>query len=334
VRRAVALSAVMAIAGACGAIVGPGLPATPIAEFDRVWRDLDLHYSFFALKKTNWDSLGAVYRPRAVAAHDDGELAPIVLGLLGNLRDRHISLTIGGNTSSPDTESQGSTFDPLSDYQTYVRLVGSFSGGPVSYGFATPTVGYLEIQTFEGSGWLAEIDTALAGLPGIHGLIVDVRHNNGGLVENAIAVAGRFADRSLTFASVRFRNGPSHSDFSSPTAQRVVPAGVQHFSGNVYLLTNRNTYSAAELFVLAMRALGHTTTVGDTTGGQAGSPLVRELQNGWTYQFPESIEYTLGGTTFEDIGLPPDAPIQRKQSDINNGVDTQIERALALAASH
>jgi hypothetical protein len=333
VRRVLALAVLLGLTVACRAIVGPDLPATQIAEFDRVWNDFDLHYSFFGVKHINWDSLGVIYRPRALAARTDADLAPVVSGLLGNLHDRHILVYINGNATPTDTEPLGSTFDPGSDFGSYVRSVGSFAAG-VSYGYAAPTVGYIEIQTFDGDAWVAEVDTALAGLPGIHALIVDVRHNDGGNLENAIAIAGRFAGHSTTFASARFRNGPLHSDFTPPIAQRVAPAGSRHFAGNVYVMTNRNTYSAAEMFVLAMHALGHTTTVGDTTAGQAGLAVVHELQNGWLYQFPESIEYTLDGETFEDVGLPPDVPIQRTQSDINKGIDAQIARAIALAASH
>jgi C-terminal processing protease CtpA/Prc len=80
-----------------------------------------------------------------------------------------------------------------------------------------------------------------------------------------------------------------------------------------------------------MHALGHTTVVGDTTAGETGSPFSRELQNGWTYQFPESIEYTLDGRTFEDIGLAPDVPVLNTSAQIVRNVDAQLARAIALA---
>jgi C-terminal processing protease CtpA/Prc len=82
-----------------------------------------------------------------------------------------------------------------------------------------------------------------------------------------------------------------------------------------------------------MKSLGHTTVVGDTTGGSAGSPLVRELMNGWTYQVPESVELTPDGAAFEGKGLPPDVSVQNTVLEINRLVDSQLERAIALATA-
>jgi carboxyl-terminal processing protease len=324
---------ISALCTACAAIVGPDPAATKVALFDAVWRSVDLHYSFFLVKQVNWDSLRTVYRPRAQAAQDDNALAPVLVDLLGNLHDGHVVLNIGGNAYTTSSSSYPNRFDPTAAFEKYVESVGGFPSG-LSYGLVNPAVGYMRLQTFDGTDWSSEVDSALQQLGGISSLIVDVRHNGGGLIDNATAIAGRFADRSTTGAYVRYRNGPAHSDFTSPIAQKVAPAGSSRFSGHVYVLTDRNTLSAAELFVLLMRSLGRTTVVGDTTGGQAGSPLVQELQNGWTYEFPESIEYTLDGHAFEDVGLPPDVPIQNTTVEINRLVDSQLERAISLAMTN
>ena len=332
-KRRAALMLIVALCTACGMIVGPDPSTSEVALFDRVWHDLDLHYSFFVAKQVNWDSLGAVYRPRALAAQDDNALAPVLIDLLSTLHDDHILLGIGGHAYSTSSSPYPNRFDPTVTFAKYVQNLGGFSSG-LDYGLVTPTVGYIRFQLFEGSDISSELDTALAQLGSVSALIIDVRHNGGGLIESATAIAGRFAEHATTVAYVRYRNGPAHSDCTAPIAQTVAPAGSRHFAGKIYVLTDRNTYSAAELFVLSMRALGRTTVVGDTTGGEAGSPLVRELQNGWTYQFPESIEYTLDGRVFEDIGLPPDVPVQNTSAEINRLVDAQLERAIALATAN
>jgi C-terminal processing protease CtpA/Prc len=203
----------------------------------------------------------------------------------------------------------------------------------VSYGKASATLGYIAIRSFEGNGWLPDIDAALAALDGANAIIVDVRNNGGGLLENATGAAGRFADRTATVAYVRYRNGPAHTDFTGPIAQLVRPTGSRRFLKRVYLITGRSTYSAAELFVLSMRALGHTTVVGDTTAGETGSPFGRELQNGWSYQFPESIEYALDGHEFEDIGLPPDVRVVSIYTQSGYIIDAPLALAIRLAST-
>jgi carboxyl-terminal processing protease len=313
------------LCAACRSIIGPDLPTTPAALFDRVWSDLDLHYSFFVVKQINWDSLGAVYRPRAVAAQSDGELSNTIATMLGKLHDGHVAWRGSGVYTRPHEGF-------LIPVNQFVSVEGSFKNG-VLYGMASATVGYIAIGSFEGNGWLPEIDAALAALDGANAIVIDVRNNGGGLLDNATGAAGRFADRATTVAYVRYRNGPAHTDFTAPIAQRVQPAGSRQFLEKVYLLTGRSTFSAAELFVLSMRALGHTTVVGDTTAGETGSPVSRELQNGWSYQFPESIEYTLDGHEFEDIGLPPDVPVAIAYAQDGAIIDAPLARAIALAST-
>jgi hypothetical protein len=326
---ALALCAAFSICAACGAIVGPDAPASPAALFDQVWNDLDLHYSLFVVKQVNWDSLRAVFRPLALA-QDPESVSAVIAGMLSELQDDHV-LWRGSRVG---TTPHGDYFAPTVTFGTYVRYGGDLPGG-ISYGTVSPTVGYIVFTTFEGSGWLSSVDSAITLLGGVSAIIIDVRNNGGGFLANATGAAGRFAVRATTVAYVRYRNGPAHTDFAAPIAQQVVPAGSRRFAGKVYLLTSRNTISAAELFVLSMRALGNTTVVGDTTAGATGSPFARELQNGWSYQFPESMELTLDGQAFEDIGLPPDVTVENSIDDINNqNVDAQLARAIALAAAN
>jgi carboxyl-terminal processing protease len=318
---AVALS----LCTACGAIVGPDLPRTAAALFDQLWSDVNLHYSLFVVKQINWDSLGSAYRPRAIATQNDAQLSSVIVGMLSKLQDDHVVF----RGSRAGTSPRGIGQVPIVS-SAYIQFRGDFADG-LSFGSAGASIGYISIASFDGNGWLPEVDSALTALGAVSSVIIDVRNNDGGFLENATAVAGRFAVQTTTVAYARYRNGPAHTDFTGPIAQQVVPTGSRRFTGNVYLLTSRNTISAAELFVLSMRALGHTTVVGDTTAGETGSPFSRELQNGWTYQFPESIEYTLDGRTFEDIGLPPDVPVRNTSAQIVRGVDTQLARAIALA---
>jgi carboxyl-terminal processing protease len=319
------LPVALALCAACGAIIGPDPASTPAALFDQVWSDFDQHYSLFGVKQVNWDSLGAVYRPLALAVQTEEQVSVVIANMLSRLHDDHVVF----RGSRVGTSLRGIGFVPIAS-STYIQFRGDFADG-LSFGSAGASIGYISIGSFDGNGWLSEVDSALAALGGVSAIVIDVRNNDGGFLENATAVAGRFAVKKTTAAYVRYRNGPAHTDFTGPIAQQVVPTGSRRFTGNVYVLTSHNTISAAELFVLSMHALGHTTVVGDTTAGETGSPFSRELQNGWTYQFPESIEFTLDGRTFEDAGLPPDVPVRNTSAQIFRNVDTQLARAIALA---
>ncbi len=318
---------------ACSGIVGPDASSTAVAEFDQVWNDFDLHYSLFDAKQIDWNEARALYRPRVLAiaadpfTDKDDELSSVISTMLGTLRDDHVLFR-----GSRVTSGRGVIRNVPVNTTPFVQYVGSFSDG-LSFGTVNASIGYINIGTFDGTGWVAEIDSALTVLDSAKVMIIDVRNNDGGFLDNALSVAGRFAQRTTTAAYVRYRNGPLHTDFTAPIAQAVSPSGTRRFEGTVYVLTARNTVSAAELFVMAMQALGRTTVVGDTTAGETGGPFARELQNGWSYQFPESIEFTLDGHEFEGIGLGPDVYVRNSFGPTGLVVDAQVSTAIALGSA-
>jgi hypothetical protein len=331
--KARALLVVLALCAACGAIVGPDASSSTIALFDQVWNDFDLHYSLFEAKQIDWNAIRAVYRARALAIPTDqvtdkeGDLSEVISSMLANLQDDHV-LFRGSRVAFG---RRGIRFDPVNT-TPFVQYIGSFSDG-LSFGTVNSNIGYITIGTFDGTGWVAEIDSALKVLDSAKVMIVDVRNNDGGFLDNALSVAGRFAQKKTTVAYVRYRNGPKHSDFTAATAQEVLPSGTRKFLGKVYVLTGRNTVSAAELFVMAMKSLGQTTVVGDTTAGETGGPFARELQNGWSYQFPESIELDLNGDEFEGIGLGPNVWVRNSFGPTGLVIDAQLSAAIALGAA-
>ena len=68
--------------------------------FEDVWREFDLHYSFFQLKGIDWTAIGAQYRPLAVAAKSDQTFAVVMSKMLAELHDPHVSITPFGTGST------------------------------------------------------------------------------------------------------------------------------------------------------------------------------------------------------------------------------------------
>jgi hypothetical protein len=329
--------ALLGWAGACAdPTLAPATPSTRAALFDDVWRDTDLLYSMFALKHVSWDSVRTVYRPRALAATTDADFAKVLADMLRTLHDRHVSLTPShalpmGYATASDSIPAALDIGLIERRYLDGPLATTNGGGHVRHGRVSPTVGYIRIATFSGKGWDGEIDAALQALDDVKALIVDVRSNAGGSYDLALSVAGRFADRVRPFGRITLRNGPRHDDFGSMINETVGPAGARQFRGPVYVLTDDKVYSSGENFVLAMTMFPNIVTLGDTTGGSSGKPVVRELSNGWTYQVSTWIEYTLDGRTVEDHGIAPAVVVHSRMADIIAGTDPVLERAIALA---
>jgi C-terminal processing protease CtpA/Prc len=222
-------------------------------------------------------------------------------------------------------------FDPEVAFRRYLRTIAFTPRRNFRYGMLADSVGYLHLPTFAGEQLAAEVDSALVSLPFASTLIIDVRNNRGGSVDNAREIAGRFADASHVYGYRRLRDGPAHGDFTGFIEERVEPVGGRSYRGAVVVITNRRVFSSAEDFVLAMRALPNVTIVGDTTAGASGGPIVRELTNGWTYELSEWIEYTPERRTFEEIGLTPDIALKPTAADAAADSDPVLERAMLVA---
>ncbi len=133
------------------------------------------------------------------------------------------------------------------------------------------------------------------------------------------------------FRRYKYRTSPEHDEFSGWIEDFISPAGPRQFTGPVFVLTNRGSFSAAEDFVLAMRQFPHVQTLGDTTGGGTGNPVFRELPNGWAYRFSTWVMEGPNGFNFEGAGIPPDHLVNISRQDSLAMRDMILEKAIELA---
>lgn len=308
--------------------------SSPETNFETLWKEFDTRYSFFEIKHINWDSLHTVYRAQVTSTTTDVQLFQIMSSMLSNLKDGHVSLTASvGTYAYTGWYSQYPTnFLGTAAVARYFSTdYGTIAGGYLRYAKIADSIGYLYIgpnllgdQTL----WSQAIDVIINTLKDCKGIIVDIRNNGGGNDALGNVVAGRFADQVRTYSYIRWRSGPSHSDFTDYQAATIEPQGPQRFAKRVALLTNRRCFSSAEGTILMMRALPNVTVIGDTTGGGSANPITLTLPNGWSYRVSRWIQYTAQKTVFEGTGLPPNIPIWIGAADSAAGRDAILERAI------
>lgn len=321
-----------ALAGCTETWIGEDMAVDPVEMFDQVWEDLDLRYSHFILKPdVDWQALREEYRPRAAAAKNNQELFDAICDMFVELKDGHVNLMAPNDTCSYNGWYQPypHNYEPLR-IQTQYLTTGphQLAGRRIEYGMLRDNIGYIHLASFAGSGWADDIDVALQNLKDMKALVLDVRDNGGGSSQSGEQIAGRFTTGSYKYGRYQYRNGPAHDDFTAEADLMVKPAGNEHFSGPIALLTNRRCYSACESFTLAMRELPQVVSFGDTTGGGLGNPVFRELPNGWLYRFPVWIETTTDGERLEGKGIPPDVPVTFTTDDFVLGFDTIMRAAI------
>ena len=193
-------------------------------------------------------------------------------------------------------------------------------------------IGYLRYSSFQSDFGAGNIDHVLLEFAPCQALIIDIRNNSGGLLSVAEKLAARFTNEEILVGYMRHKTGKGHNDFSNMEEQRIKPSNGVRWHKPVYVLTNRQVYSAANEFVKYMKCC-QAIIVGDHTGGGAGMPFSSELPNGWGVRFSACPMYDVNKQSTEQ-GIAPDYSVALTQEDAVRGFDTIIEFARNHVASH
>jgi len=295
--------------------------------FEEFWHLMNNHYAFFELRGVDWKYQYDKYRNQVSASTSDGQLFQVLYAMIDPLKDGHTSITYKGTKHRSGGRTalwgQSGTVKNIVRKNYLHNQFKERASGIISFGWLNSDTGYIGITAMEGYD-PGEIDPVLGELVNAKNIIVDVRFNGGGYDNTALRITDRFADqRRLAYSKETFYKGSmnEHKDLY------VEPHGNKPFGGNLYLLTNRATFSAAEMFVMAMTTLPNCTVIGDNTAGAHSDVMQETLSNGWRVGLSNQVYTMPDGKVYEMIGIPPDVRVDERYED---GKDTILDYALSL----
>lgn len=145
---------------------------------------------------------------------------------------------------------------------------------------------------------------------GIQGLVLDLRDNPGGQVDEAACVAGMM----LPAGSMVFQ-----TKYLDPTKKGEVywAEGPQLYDGPIATLINSGSASAAEIVAGALKDLGRTTLIGERSFGKGSfqdGMLWRQHTKIALFQ-TQGFYYFASGWTPQIVGLEPDVPAQLGENE-------------------
>jgi len=159
----------------------------------------------------------------------------------------------------------------------------------VPYAFeVSPGVGYVKIDRFSEST-AEELKQKLEGIKaaGLSGLVLDLRDNPGGLLNQAIDVADLFLARRQLIVSTKGRREDSEREYRAPSGERInVP---------VVVLVNRHSASASEIVAGALQDHDRALIVGETSFGKGLVQSVYTLGNDTGMALTTARYYTPSG---------------------------------------
>ncbi len=154
------------------------------------------------------------------------------------------------------------------------------------------------------------------------GMLLDLRNNPGGLLEQAVQVVDYFVDKGV-IVSVKGRQGTLEVDEAKSGSQRVL----------LCVLVNNGSASASEIVAGALQDYGRAVIVGETTFGKGSVQNVIEFPDGSGVKLTVAHYYTPKGRSIDGKGIVPDRVIDegmwKKQGD-SSGTFEAFQKSEAL----
>jgi len=179
-------------------------------------------------------------------------------------------------------------------------------------------IGYLKFDGFANASICAgTASAAMNFVADSDALILDLRENRGGGGGMPEYIASYlFAGRTHLDDMFNRTTNTTTETWTSPD----VP-GRKFIDKPVYILTSKQTFSAAEYFSNVLRNLERAVLVGETTGGGAHTAEMRRIDDHFSLRLPTGRPITK--TDWEGTGLEPDVKVEASQA---------LDAALKLAS--
>ncbi|HET6923241.1 MAG TPA: S41 family peptidase, partial [Anaeromyxobacteraceae bacterium] len=160
------------------------------------------------------------------------------------------------------------------------------------------------------------LDDARASLKGeVKGLVLDLRNNPGGLLDQAVRVADRFlASGVIVTTEGRHKKNVEVERAKERDTEPVYP---------MIALVNRGTASASEIVAGALQDHGRAVIMGTQTFGKGSVQTVVELEDGSGLKLTIAKYYTPKHRSIQELGIGPDvvvaetSPPARGEEDVS-----------------
>lgn len=180
-------------------------------------------------------------------------------------------------------------------------------------------IGYISLMTFD-EGCSEEFKNAYLNLKnqGAKKIIVDLRDNTGGLVEEALSIIDMFVPKGNTMLITV--DASDKKEYSKAEKDPII-------EGEVIVLTNEYSASASEIMVGALKDNGIAKSVGKTTFGKGVIQSVFLLKDGSALKLTVNEYFTPNETKINKIGINPDYEVEQ---DLETEEDEQLNKAIEL----
>jgi carboxyl-terminal processing protease len=142
------------------------------------------------------------------------------------------------------------------------------------------------------------------GNSGIQGLILDLRNDPGGLLDQAVEVSDEFLDDGLiVYTGGRLENQKMRFEAHKKSKPHSYP---------MVVLVNSGSASASEIVAGALQDHKRAIIMGEQTFGKGSVQTVIPLNDGSALRLTTSLYYTPSGRSIQAKGITPDIFVKRE----------------------
>lgn len=185
-------------------------------------------------------------------------------------------------------------------------------------------IGYIQIISFMGGTTPNEFMEALENTKNTDSIIIDLRGNTGGLLDNAVFIANMFIQQG-EIVEIIYRNGYKKSIQANPEQKLL--------NKPVVVLVNGASASASEILSGALKDYHKAKLVGKKTFGKGLVQKVVPLPNKTGLNVTIARYLTPNGTDINKLGIKPDVEVGNEfDFYLNNKDDVQLNKAKEVLA--
>lgn len=187
-------------------------------------------------------------------------------------------------------------------------------------------IGYIEINSFD-DGTAEEFEEKYQQLQNqnVQSLIIDLRNNGGGIVDEAVNIADLMIDKGKNILITKSKNDKEEETKAQKDRTITVP---------VVVLVNEYSASASEILAAALKENDNATLVGKKTYGKGIIQTVYSMSDGSGLKLTTEEYFTPNHNKIHEVGIIPDVEVNLPEGktlyDIEDKEDTQLQKAIEL----
>ncbi len=193
----------------------------------------------------------------------------------------------------------------------------------VTHNMLENNIGYIKLSTFD-SNCSNEFKNAYEELKeqGATKLVLDLRDNTGGLVDEALEIADMMLPKGDTILITKD---------SKNTEEKSISKKDQIIDIDIAVLVNGYSASASEILVGALKDNNRATIIGKKTYGKGVIQNVFSLSDGSILKLTTAEYFTPNKIKINKIGIEPDFDIDLiEETDGTEAIDEQLNKAIEI----